>query len=169
MEAQMTLPTYKEPEAGLPVPLDMTKIYEYESMIHAIATINNMNGAFYMREFLYAKEMASSYYCKLMFEHEQARNKAKEAAAIAYLERSEVYLKERGVKSTDESKKQYIQIDVTYKKAKDKQDMYEALMILMRNKVDKFQAAHDDVKKIYDGTRETGRSSTSVPSGRDGQ
>lgn len=165
----MSSPTYKEPAAGLPVPLDMTEIYEYESMITAIANINNMNGAFYMREFLNAKELASSFYCRLLYDFEQSKNKTKEACAIAYLERSEQYLKEKGIKSTDEAKKQYVQIDADYKKAKDRQDMYEALMVLMKNKVDKFQSAHDDVKKIFDSTRESRNSISSLPSGKDGQ
>lgn len=165
METQMTLPPYKEPEAGMPVPLDMTQIYEYEQMVHAIATINNMNGAFYMREFLNAKELASSFYCRLMYNFEQAKNKAREAAAVAYLVNADEYLKEKAIKSTDEAKKQYIQIDPAYKRAKDNQDKYEALMTLMQNKVKKFQDAHDDVKKIFDHTRDANRSITGNVSG----
>lgn len=165
----MTMPPYKEPTAGMHVPVNMTEIYEYEKMVHAIATINNMNGAFYMREFLNAKELASSYYCRLMYDFEQAKNKAREAAAIAYLVNADEYLKERGIKSTDEAKKQYIQIDPDYKLFKDRQDQYEALMTLMQNKVKKFQDAHDDVKKIYDLTRESQRSISGNSSGKDGQ
>lgn len=165
----MTTPPYKEHESGLPVPINMTQIFEYEQMIHAVATINNMNGAYYMREFLNAKELASSFYCRLMYDFEQAKNKAREKAALAYLEKSEFYLKEKGIKSTDEAKKQYIQIDPEYKVAKDRQDQMEALMTLMQNKVKKFQDAHDDVKKIYDLTRESGRSITGNSSGKDGQ
>jgi hypothetical protein len=169
MEAQMSTPTYKEPSAGMPVPLDMTAIFEYEQMIHAIATINNINGAFYMREFLNAKDLASSYYCRLMYDFERAKNKAKEAYAIAYLVNSEEYLKEKGVKSTDEAKKQYSQLDPAYQAAKDNQDKLEALVTLMGNKVKKFQDAHDDVKKIFDHTRDLNRSITGAASGRDGQ
>lgn len=165
----MSLPTYKEPQSGLHVPVNMTEIYEYEKMIHAIATINNLNGAFYMREFLNAKELASSFYCRLMYDYEQSKNKAREAQAIAYLEKADEYLKEKNIKSTDEAKKQYVQIDPDYKAAKDRQDMVEALMTLMQNKVKKFQDAHDDVKKIYDHTRDANRSITGAASGKDGQ
>ena len=167
METQMSLPPYKEPESGLPVPINMAQIYEYEQMVHAIATINNLNGAYYMREFLNAKELASSYYCRLMYDFEQAKNVARRAQAVAYLVNSEEFLKQKGIKSTDESKKQYVQLDSEYIAAKDNQDKFEALMTLMQNKVKKFQDAHDDVKKIYDHTRDANRSITGNSSGRD--
>ena len=102
-----------------------------------------------------------------MYDFEQAKNVARRAQAVAYLVNSEEFLKQKGIKSTDESKKQYVQLDSEYIAAKDNQDKFEALMTLMQNKVKKFQDAHDDVKKIYDHTRDANRSITGNSSGRD--
>ena len=55
------------------------------------------------------------------------------------------------------------------KDAKAKEDCYKALSVLMGNKVDKFQSAHDDAKKIYDQSKDSRASITSLPSGRDSQ
>lgn len=160
---------YQEPKAGLPVPMDMTDIYKWEAMAEELTSVNSLNGPFYMREFLKAKEICSSYYCRLMFDYEQARNKTKQEYALAYLERSEIYIKDKGLKSTDETKKQFVAIDRRYQEAKDREDMMKALVTLMGNKTDKFQALHDDAKKIFDSTRDPRGSITGLPSGRDGQ
>lgn len=155
---------YQEHKAGMPVPMDMSEIYKYEALVEDLAGVNLMNGPFYMREFLKAKELASSFYCRLLFDYEQARNRTRTEQALAYLERSEDYIKARGLKSTDETKKQYVAIDKGYQAAKDKEDMLKALVTLMENKVYKFQAAHDDAKKIFDSLREPRGSISSAQS-----
>ena len=162
-------PPFSPSQSGLHVPLNMTDIYRYESMFEEITRINSMNGPFYMQEFLKGKELASSFLCKLIFEYEQAKNNTKEAYAIAYLEKSEEYLKVRNIKPTDEAKKQYVQIDESYKGAKDKEDALKALMTLMSNKMDALQAAHDDAKKVFDQSRDPRGSAMALPQGRDGQ
>jgi len=160
---------YSEPKAGMPVPMDMAEIYRYESLVEELTSVNLLNGSFYMREFLKAKELASSFYCKLLFDYEQARNRTKTEYALAYLERSEDYIKSRNLKSTDETKKQYVSIDKQYQSAKDQEDMLKALTTLMENKVYKFQSAHDDAKKIFDSLREPRGSVSGAQSHRDAQ
>lgn len=164
-----TIYSYSEPKAGMPVPMDMTDIYAYEAMVEEITGVNGVNGPFYMREFLKAKELSSSYYCRLMFDYEQARNKTKEEYALAYLERSETYIRERNLKATDETKKNYVLIDRRYQEAKDREDMLKALVTLMGNKVDKFQAAHDDAKRIYSQAGDPRGSLPGLPSSKDAQ
>lgn len=161
------LSLFTEPAAGLPVPMEMTDIYKWESMIEEMTGVNSMNGPFYMREFLKAKDVCSSYYCRLMYDFEQAKNRTKMEIALSYLERSREYIRKNELKDTDETKKQYVQIDTQYNKAKDVEDMLKALVTLMGNKVDKFQSAHDDVKKIFDSTRDPRGSLPSMPSGVD--
>ena len=160
---------FSPPQWGLNVPLNMTEIYRYEAMFEEIVRINSMNGPFYMQEFLKGKELASSFLCKLIFEYEQAKNRTKEAFAIAYLDKSEEYLKARSIKPTDEAKKQYVQIDEAYKKAKDSEDALKAFMTLMSNKMDALQSAHDDAKKVFDQGRDPRGSTLAMPQGRDGQ
>lgn len=165
---QELAPVYRH-ESAFPVPMDMTDIYQYEKLVEEITNINQINGAFYMREFLKAKELASGFYAKVLFDFEQAKNEAKEKYAIAYLEKAEDYAKARGLKLTDEIRKQFAQTDHSYKESKAKEDCYRALVTLMGNKVDKFQAAHDDAKKIFDSMRDPRGSTVALPSGRDSQ
>jgi hypothetical protein len=159
-------PSFVPPMFGMRVPIDMSDIYRVEAMFDEITRINSMNGPYYMQEFLKGKELASSYLCKLIFEYEQAKNQTKESYAIAYLEKAEEYLKLRNIKSTDEAKKQYVQIDEAYKKAKDKEDALKALMTLMSNKMDAIQSAHDDAKKVYDQSRDSRGAGITGPQGR---
>lgn len=168
-EVLSSLPTYLDQPAGLAVPLDMSHVYRYEQLVLQLPQVNNINAPMYMMEFLKAKELTSTFYCKLLLDYERAKNKTKEENALAYLERSQDYIKNRGLKDTDETKKQYVQIDPRYKQAKDQEDMLKALVTLIGNKVDKFQAAHDDTKKIYDQTRDPRGYGASLPSKRDEQ
>ena len=161
--------TYSEHQSGLPVPIDMTDIFKYEAMIEDITKINSINGPLYMQEFLKAKELASSFFCKLLLDYERAKNRRKEAEAVAYLEKSEEYLKTKGLKSTDGAKQHYVQIDPEFQKAKNEEDCLKALVTLFESKVFKFQAAHDDAKKIYDQSKDPRGSLPSIPSGRDAQ
>lgn len=155
--------------SGLAVPLDMTDIYRYEALIGHLPSINSMNGAYYMQQFLAAKELTSSLYCKVMFDYERAKKKAKEEYAVAYLERSNDYMTKNNLKSTDETKKQYCEIDRGYQVAKDQENFLKALLTLLEGKVYTFQSAHDDAKKIYDSTRDPRGSLPAMPSGRDSQ
>lgn len=164
----LSVPVYQH-ESAFPVPMDMTDIYQYEKLVDDITTVNSVNGSFYMREFLKAKELASGFYAKILFEYEQAKNETKEKYALAYLEKAEDYALRRNLKLTDEIRKQYAMTDQSYKDAKAKEDCYKALSILMGNKVDKFQSAHDDAKKIFDQSRDARGSITALPSGRDAQ
>jgi hypothetical protein len=158
---------FQESAAGLPVPMDMTDILKFQAQLEDIAVINNMNAALYMRDFLKAKELATSYTAKLMFQYEQARNETKRQYALAYLERSQAYIKEKGLKDTDETKKQYVQIDASYQKAKDAEDMFAALLELLSQKISTFERAHDDARKILESTRDPRGSAAALPSGRD--
>jgi hypothetical protein len=160
---------YVEPRAGLPVPMDMTEILHYQSMIAELTNVNNINGPLYMREFLKAKELATSFYCRLLFDYEQSKKTRKEAEAIAYLEKSVDYLKARNIKETDAAKNAYVQIDDAAKGAKDVEDMLKALLTMFEHKIASFQAAHDDAKKIYDSTKDPRGGLPSIPSGRDSQ
>jgi hypothetical protein len=168
-QAKSLVPPYLNGQASLQTPIEMGQIYRYEVMVDDLALINSMNGPLYMKEFLKAKELASSYYSKLILDYEQAKNETKRQYALSYLERSQVYIADKKLKDTDETKKQYVCIDPQYTVAKDKEDMFKALVTLVGNKVDKFQNAYEASKKIYESTRDAVGSRTSLPSRTDEQ
>lgn len=162
------LPAYlQNPSALQPSTIDMTSIYQWEQMVEDIAIVNSMNGPHYIKEFLKAKELTSSIYAKLILDHERAKNETKKQYALAYLERSHEYIKARGLKDTDETKKQYVQIDHAYMAAKDEEDKLRALVTLIGNKVDKFQNAYEASKKIFENTQNPYGSKTALPMGKD--
>lgn len=158
----------KSPQSSrLPMPIDMTEVYQYEALLGEIVRVNTMNGPLYLQETLRGKDAISNFVSKLTFDYEQARNRTKQACAIAYLEKSEDYIKAKGLKSTDETKKQYVQIDPEYMKAKNEEDMLNALLILMENKMGTMQSAHDDVRAMYKSQADGRGSSLALPQGRD--
>lgn len=161
LAAGSEIPAYLNQSSVMQLTLDMTSIYQYENLVEDIAVVNSMNGPLYMKEFLKAKELTSSIYSKLILDFERSKNETKKQYALAYLERSEDYIKSRNLKSTDETKKQYVQIDQQYQAAKDGEDMLRALITLVGNKVDKFQNAYEASKKIFEnaGNPMGGRSS----------
>jgi hypothetical protein len=165
--AKPLVPSYLNHSSALQPTLDMTAVYKYEYMVEDIAVVNSMNGPLYMKEFLKAKELTSSFYSGLLLDFERAKNETKKQAALAYLERSQDYIKARGLKDTDETKKQYINLDAGYQQAKDKEDMLRALCTLMGNKVDKFQNAYEATKKIFENSGQAIGSRTALPSYKD--
>jgi len=161
--------SFSEPEGGMPLPLEMRGLLKYEGLIENLVTINNMNAPFYMREFLKAKELANSFYCRVMMDFELAKDRAAKAKAIAYLDTAPDWLEKRNRKVTDEGCKQYALIDTQYLKAREEEACLKALTEFLRNKMEKFQSAHDDAKKIYDQTRDPRGSLTGLASGKDAQ
>jgi hypothetical protein len=155
--------------AGFLVPMDMTEILEFDQMLGQISTINHMNGAFYMEQFLRAKELASSYFCKAVFEYEQVRDEVKKRAAIAYLEKAPSALEKTGRKPTDEACKRFVEMDEEYLQSRQKEAYYKSLTEFLRQKMEAFQAAHDDAKAIYRGSTEPFGGRSALPSGKDAQ
>lgn len=162
-------PFYEPPAGGMPLPIEMNILLKYEGLVENLVGINNMNAAFYMREFLKAQEVANSFYCRIMMDHEGARDRSRKAAAVAYLDTAQEWLKARDRKTTDEACKQYVNIDPLYLSAREEESCLKALAEFLKNKMDKFQSAHDDAKKIYDQTRDPRGSLTGAASGRNGQ
>lgn len=161
--AGVTAPAYLDHPSTLPLTLDMGAVWNYEHMIEDLSMVNSMNGPLYMREFLKAKELVSSIYSKLILDYERAKNETKKQYALAYLERSQDYIKARSLKDTDETKKQYVQIDNHYQKAKDEEDALRAMITLIGNKVDKFQNAYEATKKIFENSSDPRGSRVGMP------
>jgi len=161
--------SFSEPDGGMPLPLEMRELLKYEGFIENIVSINNLNAPFYMREFLKAKELANSFYCRVMMDYEMSKDRSAKAKAIAYLDTAPEWLDKRNRKATDEGCKQYALIDPNYLKSREEEACLKALTEFLKNKMEKFQSAHDDAKKIYDQTRDPRGSVSGLPSGRDSQ
>jgi len=146
------------------LPIDMQKLTEYEKKIEQIPMVNAYNGPLYMKDFLEAKDLAAQFLAQVMFAHEQARDKSKKAKSIARLDKSKEGLALKGQKPTDKAIEAYSEQDPDYLSARTTEAYYKSLEAFLKMKVDKFQSAHDDVKKIYDRTKEPAGSITGAPS-----
>ena len=158
-----------EPPKGFQMPLDMTEIWKYDKMVDEIALVNYTSGPMFMKDFLKAKDRVSSYHAKAMFEYESAKDRASKEKAVAYLERAPAWLESHGRKVTEEACKRYSDMDQKYLEAREIESYLKSLVTFLYHKLEKFQCAHDDSKKIFDKTSEPFGSKSSLPSGRDAQ
>jgi hypothetical protein len=78
----------------------------------------------------------------------RASAKLKEAESIAYFDKAPEYLKEKEVRSSSEAKKMYVPLDEDVQEAQDNKAQSEAMVTYLKNKLQAFRMAHDDVKKI---------------------
>jgi hypothetical protein len=135
----------------LPVALDISQLAKYLDKVKDIASINKMMGATYLRDFIQGQDIAGLMLSKAVQADIRAKSKLEQAEAIAYLDRASDYLKEKNLKDTSEARKMYICIDKDVIAAQDYKARTEALVVLLKNKLNVLRMAHDDTKKIVYG------------------
>lgn len=145
-------------------PMNTTEIINYEKMINEITTINPINGPYYMMNFLKAKELAAQYYARASYEWQSAKDLAKRRYSVVRLDYAPEILKEKGLRVTEAAMDAVADQDQEYLKIKNKEAYFKAMMNFMAHKVDKFQSAHDDAKKIFDQSRDPRGSLPAAPS-----
>ena len=128
--------------------MDITQLAQYTNKIEELASVSKMLAPVFLRDFIICQDVA----IKLLAIANQADCKAKAkleyTQSIAYLENAKPYLESKGIKDTSEARKQYVDIDPEVISAKDHKAMTEAMVILLKGKVNELRMAHDDLKKI---------------------
>lgn len=147
------------------LPLDMTDIIQFEQKVPELVSIGYHNGPMYMRDFLGGVEAAARYHSQAIFEYETAKKKAKQKYSIAKLDKADAYLRAKGIKPTDGARESYADMDDDYLAAAQLEAKWKAIAEYLKNKVEIFQRAHDDAKKIFDKTNEPKGSISALPSG----
>jgi len=133
------------------VSIDVTKLVEYTKKIKEIGTINKMMAPVYLRDFIIAYDVTNSMLSQaIRFDLETAAA-LDTARSIAYLDKAGDYLKTKGIKESSEARKQYVDIDETVIRAANTRAKTQALVSFLKNKMQEFRLAHDDVKKIAYG------------------
>lgn len=145
-------------------PVDLQEILKYEELINQISGISPMNGPYYMMMFLKGLEMAGQVFARAAYEYEQAKDMAKRRYSIVRLDYAPTILKERGLRVNEAGMDSVADQDQEYLQAKNKEAYYKAMMSFYKMKVDKFQRAHDDAKKIYDQSKDPRGSMSAMPS-----
>lgn len=131
--------------------LDVTKIAEYSKKLKDIGSISKMMAPMYLRDFILAYDVTNNLYSNAIRCDIMAQTALDTAKSIAYLDNARVYLEQRQIKDTSEARKQYIDLDADVIAAADVKARTAALVQLLRNKLQEFRMAHDDVKKMTYG------------------
>ena len=128
--------------------LDVTKLVHYTEKIKEIGELNKMMAPLYLRDFINAMDLTSTMLSKATKSNLDAKSTLEKAKAIAYLDRSESYCKDKGIKMSNGIREAYVDLDEDVIKAKEIYAASEAMCIFLKNKYQTFRCAHDDVKKI---------------------
>jgi S-adenosylmethionine synthetase len=87
--------------------------------------------------------LASAIKCEL-----DADTALKTARSIAYLDKAGEYLASKGIKDSSSAREKYIDVDEDVVYASNVKAKSTALVHLLKNKMQEFRMAHDDVKKL---------------------
>jgi uroporphyrinogen-III synthase len=128
--------------------LDVTKLVHYTEKIREIGELNKMLAPLYLRDFINAMDLTSSMLSKATKSNLDAKSALERAKAVAYLDRSEEYCRQKGIKMSNGIREAYVDLDEDVIKAKELYSASEAMCVFLKNKYQAFRCAHDDVKKI---------------------
>ena len=107
-----------------------------------------------MRDFISAMDITNSMLSSAMKLDLDAESALKDSEAIAWLDMAPEYLKSKGVKDSNDARKRYVDLDPDVKKAREVKAKTEAIVSFLKNKLQIFRCAHDDVKKIGYGDQQ---------------
>ena len=131
--------------------IDVTRLAIYTRKIKELGNINKLLAPNYLRDFIEGMDVASTMLSHAIHADLKAEAKVKTAESIAYLDRAGDVLSARGLKDSAEARKMTIGLDPDVIAARDNKAKTEALVCMLKNKVQEFRCAHDDVKKFTYG------------------
>jgi hypothetical protein len=105
----------------------------------------------YMRDFILAYDVTNTMLSRAIRADLEAASAVDTARSIAYLDKAGDYLKLKNIKDSSEARKQYIEIDSDVQRANNLRAKTQAMVSFLKNKMQEFRLAHDDVKKIAYG------------------
>lgn len=129
--------------------LRLDRLAEYTKKIEDVSKgFNTMLAPVYLRDFIMAFDFTNTMLSSAMRMYGIAESSLRTAEAIAYFENAPEYLESKGVKDSDAARKRYIPMDPAVQHAEKVKSQAEAMVTFLRNKLQEFRLAHDDVKKI---------------------
>jgi hypothetical protein len=131
--------------------LDITKLVEYTRKIRDIGSLNKMMAPIYLRDFIEAYDVTNSMLASAIKCELDADTMLKTAKSIAYLDKANDYLVDKGIKDSASAREKYVDLDPDVIKAANVKARCTALVHLLKNKMQEFRMAHDDVKKLVYG------------------
>jgi hypothetical protein len=131
--------------------LDITKLIQYTHKINEIGGMNKILAPDYLRDFIMAMDLTSNMLTKAVKDNLEAKSSLDRVKAIAYLEKSEDYCKEKNIKMSNGVREAFVDLDEDVITAKSTYAASEAMCVFLKNKYQAFKNTHDDVKKIAYG------------------
>jgi len=129
--------------------IDVSKLVPFTKKIHEIGHgFNPMLAPIYLRDFIIAYDIATVMYATATKADIMAKAALEQAESIAFLENAGPFIKESGLKDSAEARKKYIALDEGVKQAQDTKAKTAAILAFLKNKLQVFRLAHDDVKKM---------------------
>lgn len=136
--------------------IDVTKLVDYTRKIKDIGGLNNMMAPQYLRDFILAYDVANAMLSTAVRCEVEAKAALDRAKAIAYLDRATEYCRENGIKISNGVREQYVELDEDVAAAKSLYAKATAMTTFLKNKLQEFRMAHDDVKKmVYSDSYQT--------------
>jgi DNA polymerase II small subunit/DNA polymerase delta subunit B len=131
--------------------VDVTRLAHYVNKIEELSSISKTMAPRFLQDYIMGQDVAAHLLAKAIQADSKAKANLDYVESIAYLEKAREYLEKNNIKDTSEARKQYVNIDVDVKAAKDVKAGTEAFVTLFKSKLSQLRQAHDDLKKIAYG------------------
>lgn len=129
--------------------LDIGNLLRYNQKLEDLTKgANTIQAPMYLRDFILAYDEANVLLAKAMRYLGQAESELKTAESIAYMDNAKDYLNSKDIKDSSEARKRYIPLDPDVQKAEKIKALAESVVQFIKNKMQVYRLAHDDVKKI---------------------
>jgi hypothetical protein len=129
--------------------IDLKMLSGYTRKLSEIGDgFNKLMAHIYLRDFIVAYDVSSVMLAKAVHAELQAKAHLEEVEAIAFLDKSSDFFKQRGEKPTVEAKKAFVDLDPDVKQAKETLARASATVVLMKNKTNEFKEAISAVKLL---------------------
>jgi hypothetical protein len=131
--------------------VDITRLAYYVNKIEELSSVNKMMAPVYLQDYIIGQDVAANLLAKAIQADSRAKARLDYVESIAYLEKAREYLEAHNIKDTSEARKQYVNINEDVVAAKDVKASTEALVVLLKSRLNELRQCHDDLKKIAYG------------------
>lgn len=133
-----------------PLNFDMTEIYRIEARISEIRSANPETMPDLVTDFNIGYLQIGRIISALQLEHAEAKMAYQEAKSIVLLDKAEGILKDKGLKSSTDSREAVVTLDQDVKEAQNRMHAIDACLTLLYNKLTAMEWAYNSAKKIGD-------------------
>ena len=128
--------------------INLDKLYNFTNKINEIPSVTKYNASVLMRDFILAQDLSSELLSKAIVLEARAKTLVGTVEAIALLDKSEEYFKQKNQKPTQDLRAAYVDLDQDVIDAKDLFAKATALAHFLKNKIYEFKSAFEAVKHI---------------------